>query len=53
MNQSECALDGQIEVTSIILTTYSDALSFSYYPSIDFYDNKIEFANYSITDVNS
>ena len=53
VNQSECALDGQIEVTSIILTTYSDALSFSYYPSIDFYDNKIEFTNYSITDVNS
>ena len=53
VNPSECALDGQIDVSSINLTTYSNASSFSYYPSINFYDNKIEFSNYSITDVSS
>ena len=48
---NKCALDGEIDVALINLTTYSNVLSFSYYPSFDFYDNQLEFTNYSIMDV--
>ena len=51
MNNSKCTFDAEIDVKIANLTTYFNALSFSYYPSFDFYDNQLEFTNYSITDV--